>query len=78
MIFSFKPRTLLSNLHPSAKAPTSNSPFKPGDKVYINYGKRIPIVEGVIVSQIGETRYLVFVEGVMKTPHVNQLSFAPL
>ena len=77
LLFAFKPRTLLSNLHPSSKTVHVNNPFNSGDKVYIKYGKRVPVVKGTVIRPLGNSRYLVCVEGVMKTPHVNQLSFAP-
>lgn len=78
MLFSYQPRTMLTQLLPSNKSvPLSSSLFREGEQVVYKPHKKAPVVSGIIVKVLGETRYLLSVQGVQQTVHHNQLSRAP-
>ncbi|KAK3914943.1 hypothetical protein KUF71_005631 [Frankliniella fusca] len=78
LIFSFSPRNNLSNLIPHSNPQFKSLPFRDGEKVLVKLSKRHPVVEGVVVRYLGGTRYAVNVQGVIREPHVNQLSRSPV
>jgi len=77
LLLNYVPRTLISNLHPKVQTHvTTTLPFKDGDSVNLRIGNA-PILKGIVVRALSPTRYLVSVEGVLKTVHLNQMSYAP-
>ena len=76
-LFSFKPRTLLTQLLPQGNVPVSSSHYREGEKVFFRLKERSPVVSATIISVKGPTRYIVSVQGVTKEVHHNQLSRAP-
>jgi len=78
VLLSYAPRTMLTNLHP--KFHTSplfpSLPFRETEMVLIKIGSQ-PVMKGTVVRPLSATRYLVSVEGVLKTVHLNQMSYAP-
>jgi len=78
VLLSFSPRTPLSNLHPKHALSTLVPilPFKEGDYVLIRIGAQ-PVLTGQVVRALSASRYLVSVEGILKTVHVNQMAYSP-
>jgi len=77
VLLSFKPKTFLTQLNPKiTPVPPRfvDSPFREGDPVLARIAKTV--VKGTVVRQLGPTRYLVNIEGVIKHAHVNQLKRA--
>jgi len=77
LIFSFRPRNPLSGLLPLDSPQLKSLPFRDGEKVLVKLSKRHPVVEGVVVRYLGGTRYAVNIQGVIREPHINQLSRNP-
>lgn len=73
ILFAFQPRTLLTQLLPRNVRPLSGkSSFSPGDAVVLTINKQK--MNGVVVKQLNVNQFLVDVQGVLKKPHVNQMS----
>ncbi|KAK3916565.1 hypothetical protein KUF71_025680 [Frankliniella fusca] len=78
IMFSFSSRNHLSNLIPYANPQFKSLSFGDGEKVLVKLSKRHPVVEGDVVRYLGGTRYAVNIQGVIREPHVNQLSRSPV
>ncbi|KAE8737994.1 hypothetical protein FOCC_FOCC016536 [Frankliniella occidentalis] len=76
LLFSFKPRTMLSQLLPEKNVPLRNFHFRAGEKVKFRLTKKSEIVEGVIVRAKGPDIYVIDIQGVIKDVHHNQLTRA--
>lgn len=48
-----------------------------GDTVLVKIGKA-PAIKGVVLKRLSATTSLVDSHGVLKIPHVDQMSFAPM
>ena len=57
--------------------PLKSLPFRDGEKVYVKLSKRHPTVTGVVKQYLGGTRYAVSIEGVIREPHINQMTRCP-
>ena len=76
MLLSFQPRTLLSQLLPKNVRAVNSSPFNAGDAVILTINKQK--MNGVVVKILSSNRYLVNVQGVLKKPHLNQMTLSQL
>lgn len=75
ILLSFPPRTMLSIVNPKVTSqPYAKSHFKENDRVVIRFQVKSIPVEGVVIRQLGESRYLVNISGVAKHVHYNQMS----
>lgn len=75
----FSPRTHLSLINPkyqlsNIQSQYLNLPFKEGDEVIIKLSPNSPVVKAIAVKPLGYNRYLVSLNGVLKSLSLNQIS----